>query len=360
MVRTEQSSRKKRDRQPQPGRDWTETVERIVAREVERLQGRASSLESRLQKLLEAYESARRLVEDVESVAEAHRRFASAIEETDWSRRRRRIGDQLTRVLTEWSDQSDVVLAWDRQRGLFYADGDRPVWRARRQSPTIEVAAIVEEGIEVAPDAEAVGYPIVFTHELESNHRAVLQAVGWALVAGAAGRRLGETGGVERIRLGRGDEQLKLSASTATPVFGVPEPEAFGYDAEGELLRRLRDFDQRDPDAHRVRWLQRADRAPRELRVMRDRNGAGLRVEVDRRLRRLRVIERPASEIVRNRAHVFVEEAAARTRDRLFGDQEVLDRATREVIGERIEEGYRVVYERLEFEDGVEERGREP
>ena len=140
----------------------------------------------------------------------------------------------------------------------------------------------------------------------------------------------------------------------------IPEAEVFGFRAQGELFRRLRDFSQTDAEAHWIYWIDEGRRRRLELRVLREQGGAMLEVEVDRQLRRLRILERPRSTVVRKRRHVFVDTHAQRARDRFFSTTERLDEAARQQMRKLIDEGYRIIYEKMVSDQEVEERGRRP
>lgn len=340
-----------------------EIVERVVRREVGRLRTRGRQLLALLDEKLERYPSAQALVSDVDVVARAHRRAARALLEKHWSPDLRAVAQQLDEQYSSGGQDGAMRLRWDREYGVFCTDVDGPLWRVRQEGTCIDVMSGVEDVVEISETTgdhgEGVTYPIIFTHEIENNHEAVAQSIGWALLVAAAASKFDESGWADSVSIERASKTSVLKAGMESFLESIPPATDFGFRGRGDLFRRLKDFDQTDPRAHWTRWMVRRQRAPRELRVMREQGGARLRIEIRRPLRRLRIVEQPRSTVVRKRHQVFVDESSARARDRYFASETELERAAEEELRSFIDDGFRIIYERLEDQDGVRERGRQ-
>jgi len=342
-----------------PGGD---IVERVVRREVGRLRTRGRRLLGLLDETLGRYPTAQSLVSDVEIVVRAHRRAARALLETDWDLELRGVAKQLERQYSARGDDSAMSLRWDREYGVFCIDVDGPLWRVRDDGACVDamsgVEAIVEVSETTGEHGEGVTYPIIFTHEIENTHESVAQSIGWALLVGAVASKFDESGWADSVIIERASTTSVLQAGMESFLEYVPPATDFGFRGRGDLFRRLKDFDQTDPGAHWTRWMVRRQRAPTEVRVMREQGGARLRIEMRRPLRRLRIVEQPRSTVVRKRHQVFVDESSARARDRYFASETELERAAEEQLRSFIDDGFRIIYERLEDQDSVRERGR--
>lgn len=333
-------------------------IRRVVQRETGRLQLRGRRLLTRLDELIDRYPSAARLVDDVEAAVRAHRRFISTINSVDWRRAAERTRRQLAEVVGGSDTGETVDLRWDDHYGGFGADVDGPGWQVRRRGAMVEVTDVVFGAIDDGDDEAGNIRLLLRSKKKEVRHEAVVRAVAWALMVQACHRYLDETQQLQCIRLYYGEITVRLTGSAREQMEAIPDATSFGYDPGGELFRRMEDFDQTDARAHWIRWMGESPRARREVRQLRNSAGARLDVEIDRSLRRLRLVEQAESKVVRKRKHVFVDEVPAESRDRLFATDDGLQRAAEEVIRGRIDDGFRVVYQRLEFDDRVVEQRR--
>ena len=322
-----------------------ERVRGSVDRECGRLLLRARRLRDRVDQLQKHYEWAVDFAAEVRAEARADEHLASILRHWNWSGEEAAIEEQLAQVLEDASDPRRLHLYWDDDYGIFLPHSDLLVWRSRNGRFAIDVDELADRILDRhGESAEArVTYPILLTHQVQINHRAVARAVAWALVISAVERRIENDNNISTICLRSGEFSLEFDGSASPNGTAVPGAESFGYSAEGELERRIEEFDQVDPRAHWERWRRSRRREALERRTLRRQDGQQLVVELDRELRRLRLAESPASAVVRKRHRVFVDPRPAQIEDRYFADQDSLDAAVEEVLKHRIEAGYRLV-----------------
>lgn len=331
-----------------------ELIEGIVDRETQRLARRGRTLKARLRDALERYPEAEQFVDEVDKAVGADEAFSDRLRHRGWKRDIEALGEQWREVVDGVGEGDALVLCWDGDYGVFRIEDQGGRWQRRRREGCIDVDEVVDELVEGAGrervEGREVTYPILSGHQLAANHRAIARRVGWALVVAAIGRHMEEVGRPEQVFLRGGvdGEDVELSGHTAPVAESIPPASAFGFCECGELFRRIDEFDEVDPGAHCRRWVKDRRRAPKELRVLRDRTGARHRVELDRRLRRLRIAEQPGSTVVRKRHHVFVDPGAMRSRDRYFATEKALDSALVQCLKSRIEAGFRIVSEQFD------------
>lgn len=319
-------------------------MRRIADREGERLRRECRCLTQALEAQRKRYPTAKRLAGEVEGLRSAHAAFLAQLEAMNWERVLGELGRQIEEMLREEESSETVVMRWESERGGFRPETTGPAWW-RGDGWRVDVAKWVEARLEVDEGAkrhgEGVTYPIIFTHQVRANHRAVARAVGWGATWVCLRRRLADGDG-PAVRLCHPDGELVVDGD-GDDERERPGAAVFGYDDRGELLRRIEQFDEVDADAHWIRWMERRRRGRREYRVMRESGGTRLGIELDRQLRRLRLVERPESQVVRKRRHVFAEPQAARIDDRYVASGDELDAALEEEVARRIDEGYRIV-----------------
>lgn len=340
----------------------TGLVRRVVEREVGRISLRGRRLLAKLDELMRRYPSASKLAGEVEAVARAHRRFIAALQQCDWPGAIDDAGGRLAEMIAASDDPRVLRLRWVGEPGGFCVDGNAPVWRLRSEEPTLDVVELIGARLQMSapadePEGDDLAEPL---RRAGADHRAVVSTLGWAVVTAAACRRLDADGRLREVRLRGGGDDIRLQSAHRPPLERLPGPEAFGFQPRDATGRRLERFVDTDPQAHFHCWVDRPRDAPGEMRVLRKQRGGRIRLELDRRLRRLRIIRRPESEVVRNRRHVFVDEQPATTRDHFWATARGLENATERKLREWIAEGWRIVYLRLEFDDEVHERGSPP
>ena len=328
-----------------------EFVGEVVDREAERLSRRSDRLREAAEALRNRYPTAAEVAAEVEQIVGVDEALAERLQQRDWTGEFEEVADQIDELLGDRERSASPVLHWSGDYGLFCQATTDPMWRIRQSRSCVDVARIVDEVIGdvalVELREQDVGYPILFTHQVEANQRAVARVIGWSLVLRAIIAWMDEAEDVTAVRIVGGPEEIRLMPDAELSVDQVPEAEAFGFVARGDLFRRLEDFDQVDPGAHWTRWMEGRRRGARELRELREQGGARLRVELDRPLKRLRIIEQPRSTVVRKRHHVFVDAHATRCRDHYFATEEDLDTAIEEHLRERVDDGFRIVYQQV-------------
>ncbi len=322
-------------------------VEEIADEEARRLRQSRRRLSRKWSGLRERYPTADRLSADVEAVHKAYGGFLDAIGSMDWTGVLDGLGRQIDAVL-DGAEQGDPTLNWDRDRGVFGGAGSELVWRGDEEM-VVDVAGWIERPLAVdevsTGHGEKVSYPIIFTHQVEANLRAIARAIGWGATIVSAARRLRERGGDHKLVLRRHGESFAIGAASTQALSRRPTAEDFGFDDHGELFRRIDDFDQIDADAHWIRWMEKRQRAPQEVRILREQSGRRLRIEMDRQLRRMRIIDEPATAVVRKRRHVFAEPGKARIEDRYVAAVDDLDAALNAEIAHRLQDGFRIIHQ---------------
>ena len=323
-------------------------MRRIAEEEGDRLRRWSRRVAREWQKLSKRYPSARRLASDVDFLQQTTSRFLSALDRMDWVEALDGLRKEIDRVIDRSEPTDSSRWQWDRERGVFRPTTDGPAWRDGSEW-TVDVARWVECPLEVdetsAVSNGAVSYPILCTHRVRANHQAVARALGWAAVMTGLRRCLQGRAKDLEVLLCHEARQDVVTGETDGWERGRPGADEFGFVAHGELLRRMERFDEVDAEAHWIRWRLERRVARRELRVMGERGGSRLRIEVERPLRRMRLVERRASRVVRKRRHVFVEPRRARTEDRYFADVDELDAALEEEMAAQIEAGFRILSE---------------
>ncbi len=326
-----------------------EKLRGIIDRESGRLLSRAKKLRQMVASLVEDYPTARQFADEVQSVAATDETVAARLRRWDWEEELVGLGEQLKRVFQSGDSSVVLELDWHDDLGLFIQRSPEPAWRTAAERPGVDVAELVDRLLETGDDRGknwAVSYPIIFSHQAEANHRAVARAIGWAAVKMVSQKMVACEGeGPEAVHFYR--DGREVSDCDACD---------FGYSARGELVRRIEAFEQVDPGAHWVFWMKNRESAPREVRELQEQAGTRIAVEVERPLRRLRVVESPPSKVVRKRHTVFVDACESRRRDRYFATEEALDKAVEDSLRRRIADGFRIVYERLETDGEVCER----
>ena len=326
-------------------------AEVVADRQVQRLRRRGSRRRKMLDRLVERYPAAMSLADDVQAVAQADAAFVECLQRIDWEEKRRDVGAALRRMVggerQRDIDGRRIVLQWDGERGVFWSDDNELRWRAGDDVARIDVDGVIEP-VSVAAESgaahkEEVTYPIIFTHAVEANHGAVARTIGWALVIDAARDWLSESESPVAIILRGRDEDIEIEEHSEVSPQNLLEPESFGFREEGDLMRRLRDFEHDDPGAHWGRWQRERKNRDFGSWTLQHRGGTRVRMEADSGLRRLRVVERAASTVVRKRHHVFVDAHQPRRQDRYFATEEALCEALEATMKERIEEGFRIV-----------------
>lgn len=342
------------------GSTQLDIIDEVVRRETDHLKWRGAALRRRLKELLRLYPSANTLQEEIDAQSAADEVFLAKLQKLDWGEELAAMEEQFRQIELEPDSPPTFTLKWSDEGDSFSLAADSPTWKSRAESAGIDLSQVISRQTEVIDDDNApaaVTYPIIFTHEVERNHRALARSIGWALVVVAAQREVLRRGELIEIRLEARNVDVVIDGDLKIEADVVPPAKSFGFSQRGEIFRRLDDFVQTDEEAHLKCWVQDRERAPKELRVLREQGGAGVEVEVDRQLRRVREIEKGRSEVVRKRKHVFVDPAESYVRDRYLADEEGVDDVLEEVLRRRIEAGFRIRYERLEFSNDVRERG---
>lgn len=326
-------------------------VETVLERETDRLRGHRGRLRTMLDELLERYPTAHRLAGDVEALEAADAVFVGALRDIPWEDKASQVTAQLRAIVADGDDLDQIALQWDDERGRFWVDSAEPMWRARAGQAGLDVDAIVAPTVDehsfCGDHGPGVTYPLIFTHEVETNHRAVARTIGWALVIEVAHGWLRRSQAGVALHFQWAHGQLSLRGDSELSQSMVPESHALGFSNKGELFRRLRDFEQVDPGAHWIWWKQhRPETLSESTRELRQHSGARLSIEVSDSLRRLRIIERARSTVVRKRHHIFVEPHQPRRFDRYFASEQALEQALQKTLKRRIDEGFRIVDER--------------
>ncbi len=324
-------------------RDNQGKIEAALSREVQRLRRRDEEVRRLVEEVSRRYPSAERFFEDLQLLEQADRQFLELLEEIDWATQFESVRRQLEALVEAPSDAERLVLCWESQGQHFYRDGRKATLLAEPHQATVEVARWMDDyGSAVSPGSvygEGVTYPILFSHEVEGNHRAVAASLGWTLVAVAA-----QTLESTKVELVAQDLEMTLYPGGDREVDELPGADEFGFRKRGELWRRVEEFDQVDPEAHWQRWFGDRDKLhSRRQWTLREQGGATVRLEVRRDLCRLRILERPRSAVVRKRHRVFVDPSEEVVRDRYFADPQALDGALAEISKAKTEEGFRVV-----------------
>ncbi len=339
-------------------------IDKVLYREKRRLRERITLLSERFSSLVERFESAREFSSEMDAFRRGEEAFLSRLDTIDWDREGERIAGDLEALLNEVEARPRVVLWWSDEFGSFFADTDEPSWKQNRDGKGLSIADLVRRQVDADIGGAEVSYPIIFTHEVEGNQRAVARTLGWALVMNACARVLEGRDDLEEIAL-RAHPQAGAREWVVTPgpidlAKKVPSPQVFGFSLRGEFFRRLEDFPKTDRKAHWIFWMAESEQAPQEVRILREQSGAMVEVLLDRDLRRIRMVEHPTSEVVRKRKNVFVDLVSPRGEDWYFAPGADLDEALHGLLRRKIESGFRIVYQEF-IEDGeLEQRGKQP
>lgn len=328
-----------------------ELVLGVIRQEIERMEGRRGRWEESLCRLEARYESAKALRQELEPLLERDRAFVARLEEA--AECLRPLGVQMRALMKEADarGESSLRLVWRGDEGRFVVQGAGAV---------IDVDAAVEPLFIADAKAQSVGYPIIFTHQTFEDQRAVGYAIGLAVIFEVAQTSLKQGSALKEVCFELLDRAVVLSSSGTLNEEALPSAEDFGFSRHGEVSRRIEEFSTTDPAAHRVKWLQERGAAAHEVWVLRDHLGALLQVEVDRELRRIRLIEQPLSQVIRKRTMVFVDPRPLEVEDGYFAQASEISGALKELLSKRIEQGYRIVYQCLGEGGGAEERGQRP
>ena len=184
-----------------------------------------------------------------------------------------------------------------------------------------------------------VAYPIVFSHEASTNHRAVaITALVVTVVDAAEGLVTADT----RLTLEAGGRSIPITPDGAHRD-DLPSPHHLGFVTDGELERRIRDFVDTDPEAHWQHWLHTHGEANEGCWSLRDPAGTVLTFLLDPDLRRLRVTRQAPSQVTRKRRHVFVDPVDATHSDRYFATAADAKAALHQTMQRRLHDGFRLV-----------------
>lgn len=340
-------------------KDLGDPIKSVLHREVARVEGRQRQWEQRLCRLEERYPSAASLRAELAPLFAREREFIARLKSA--SEQFAPLKERVEALLRSAAAQgaSSLSFVWHLEEGFLAAGEQGPAWK-RQPGEVIALDDIVRELIVEGGSAQGVGYPIIFTHQGGEDQRAVAYALGWANLLKAAQESLEQDPGLKEVRFELFRRQILLRPSRPLAIEDFPSAQDFGFSEHGEIFRRIEDFTLTDPEAHRLKWLQDPGEARREIRVLRAQTGALLQVEVDRSLRRIRFIEQPLSQVIRKRTMVFVDPSPLEVEDRYFARESELSGALDKALGERIERGYRFVYELLEDTESRRERGMRP
>jgi hypothetical protein len=285
-----------------------------------------------------------------------------------WSLLMERIEGMLIDALSgETSDvsgpEASVELYWSLEHPEIHRrrSGTKagPIWR-RRALVTFDALY----GELMVPARSSAAYPIIFTHDVDDNHRTLVTAALINLTVEALGSALGSEGLANLA-----EARIKLTMGEGGPVIWtwregrVAERHevaagALGFRPEREIVRLLEGYVDQDPRAH-VRFYQlrlegalTADAG--ELREgfceavdLVDPAGRALRLERDPAMTRVRRLQRESSELVRKRKHLFVDPAPIRVEVLELEQGQGLLEGFDAALQASVDSGYRIVYARL-------------
>ncbi|WP_146618258.1 hypothetical protein [Lujinxingia litoralis] len=287
----------------------------------ERLDTKNAELRRRIDALCEHYPSAERLAGELVTIEGSDARFVQRLQRQDWEEVWASMG-KVWRARLETGEAQRW--AWNPAREAWSEVGEEVAFRQDASPTSALIEALVVEPGEVS-------YPIIFSHDVEENHRAIARAAAMWL-SKAAALQVAEALGGTRPEF--------------EPCPRLEEAQAVG--PERELMRQIDDFLTLDQAAHQVYRVHGRRRAPVEVRELREPGGGRLKLVVERAHLRLRQVRQARSAVVRKRHHVFVDPSPEETHDRYFASEEALDRAVESWLLAQLDQGYRVFEEHIE------------
>lgn len=334
-------------------------LEALIHDEIARLERRRERWEEGLRRLEERYPSAASLRVELAPLLERERSFGLRLKEA--KKRLAPLKAELRALFEDFSarGERELTLVWRADEGLLSRAERGGAWR-RQGGESVDLDGALRELLTDLASAQGVGYPIIFTHQNIEDQRALAYAIGWAFILVSAQELILEEQLLDGMCFEIFERQIELRQGHLLSREEFLEATDFGFSEDGEVWRRIQEFDLADPEAHQLKWLSEMREAAEETRVLRAQSGALLQVEVDRELRRIRLIEQPLSQVIRKRTMVFVEPSPLEVEDFYLAQASELSRSLKGLLRERIEQGYRMIYELLEDEGGSSERGQRP
>lgn len=324
-----------------------------VGRELARLGEKNRVFGEQLDALRRQYGGGERLAGVLAALVESDEAFCRRVKGQPWEEHGARIEGRLLDALGRGGGEQgrDLELYWSEEHPEIHLRAAQsrstPLWRRRALLTFDELFKDL-----MVPVASSAAYPIIFTHDVDENHRSISTSLVTGLVEAVIVHLLGR-GAIEVPRLvfgygatGAPSLHWEQGAIVSFEYIDALTP---GFRRDRELLRLLEGYVDHDPQAHVQAYDARREdmghRSSVEVVELVDPQGRALQLRLDRVEKRLAIRRREASDFVRKRKHVFVDPAPVGEDVLPEGGEEALEAAFRELLIERVEAGYRIVYE---------------
>ncbi|MFU8805477.1 MAG: hypothetical protein ACNA8W_16820, partial [Bradymonadaceae bacterium] len=255
-------------------------------REIGRLERKNRRFEERLGGLEETHGESPHLRDALSSLKRSDEELIGRLRRQDWPVRANQLSELLAQGLMAQGPAAtvaseDLDLFWSDEHAEVHlrkpARSAVPKWR---QKAFLRLDALIEDVL--VPQKSSAAYPIIFSHDIEENHRLIVTAVVGALLELVLLDALEQKVSALKFAFGaRREPHLIVEGGEVTRCEFIGA-DALGFRPERELARMLDDFVIYDSQAHWTAFERRR----------RERGGGGReRVDlVDRRGRALQIV----------------------------------------------------------------------